>query len=225
MFREYVDRGRRPEDWAQVKEVRNSTSKMITDAKEKYHIKLGRKLTVNSQDVKTYWSVLKKLLIKKKIVNIPPLLENGLFVTNIETKATILNDYFVPQCSVIPTGSTLPTLLPRCNPLLHGLPIDRGKVLKLIRSLDSKKAHGCDEISIMMIKICDSLIVEPLCLIFEKCLETGVYPSIWKKANIIPVHKKENRQIKKKSRPISLLPIFGKIFEKLIFDSIYCHLL
>ena len=70
-----MDRGRRPEDWAQVKEVRNSTSKMTTDAKDKYHVTLGRKLTVNSQDVKAYWSVLKKLLNKKKIVNIPPLLE------------------------------------------------------------------------------------------------------------------------------------------------------
>ena len=192
--RKHVNRGRRPEDWAKVKEVRNSTSKMITDAKQKYHITLGRKLTVNSQDIEVHWSVLKKLSNKKKIMNIPPLLENGLFVTNIETKATILNDYFVAQCSVISTGTTLPTFLPRHNQLLHGLPIDRGKVRKLIRSLDSKKAHGCDEISIMMIKICDSLIVEPLCLIFEKCLATGVYPSIWKKANIIPVHKKKNRQ-------------------------------
>ena len=43
VFRHYVNRGRRPEDWAKVKDVRNSTSKMITDAKQKYHITLGRK--------------------------------------------------------------------------------------------------------------------------------------------------------------------------------------
>ena len=75
-----------------------------------------------------------------------------------------------------------------------------------------------------MIKICDASIAEPLCLIFEKCLETGIYPSVWKKANIVPIHKKESRQIKKNYRPISLLPIFGKIFEKLLFDTLYCHL-
>ena len=45
-----------------------------------------------------------------------------------------------------------------------------------------------------------------------------------KKANVIPIHKKESRQSKKNYRPISLLPIFGKIFEKLIFDAIYLHL-
>ena len=53
---------------------------------------------------------------------------------------------------------------------------------------------------------------------------TGIFPDIWKKANVLPVHKKESRQIKKNYRPISLLRICGKIFEKVIFDAIYEHL-
>ena len=93
-----------------------------------------------------------------------------------------------------------------------------------MRALDSLKAHGCDNISIAMIKICDITIVEPLCMIFDKCLTTGQYPSIWKKANIIPIHKKGSRQSKNNYRPISLLPVFGKLLEKLLFDSIYNHL-
>ena len=145
-------------------------------------------------------------------------------MTNLKTKADILNEYFVQQCSTIVNSSTLPNFQPTCNALLQSLDIDREKVTKLIRALDTTKAHGCDEISISMIKICDTSIVEPLCLIFEKCLETGIYPSLWKKANIIPVHKKENRQSKQNYRPVSLLPIFGKIFEKIIFDVLYCHL-
>ena len=44
------------------------------------------------------------------------------------------------------------------------------------------------------------------------------------KANIVPAHKKNSRQIMKNYRPISLLPICGKIFEKIIFDEIYEHL-
>ena len=224
VFKKFLDRGRRQEDWNLVKEVRNETSKMITDAKEKYYQKLGHKLSDPNQGAKAYWTVLNRLLNKKKTLNIPPLLENGIFVTNVQTKANIFNDYFVEQCSAIPTGSTLPTFLPKCDNALEALPIDKEKVLKIIRSLDTKKAHGCDEISVSMIKICDQSIVEPLCLIFEQCLATGKYPSIWKKANVIPIHKKESRQSKKNYRLISLLPIFGKIFEKLIFDAIYLHL-
>ena len=96
--------------------------------------------------------------------------------------------------------------------MLENIAVDRDKVLKLIRNLNTNKAHGYDDISASMIKICDCSIVEPLCLIFEKCLDTGKYPSIWKKANIVPVHKKGSRQSKKNYRPISLLPIFGKNF-------------
>ena len=44
------------------------------------------------------------------------------------------------------------------------------------------------------------------------------------KANIVPAHKKNSRHIMKNYRPISLLPICGKIFEKIIFDEIYEHL-
>ena len=72
-----------------------------------------------------------------------------------------------------------------------------------------------------MIKLCDIEIVKPLYLIYTKCLEIGKFPSSWKKANVLLIHKKENRQRKKNYRPISLLPIRGKIFEKLMFDAIY----
>ena len=47
------------------------------------------------------------------------------------------------------------------------------------------------------------------------------YPDIWKSSNIIPAHKKNEKQLVNNYRPISLLPIFGKIFEKIIFNGIY----
>ena len=64
---------------------------------------------------------------------------------------------------------------------------------------------------IAMLKICEYAVVPPLCLIYMQCLETGSYPPMWKMANVLPVHKKESRQIKTNYRPISLLPICGKI--------------
>ena len=75
-----------------------------------------------------------------------------------------------------------------------------------------------------MLKMCDYAVVPPLCLIYMRCLETGSYPQTWKMANDLPVHKKESRQIKTNNRSISLLPICGKVFVKLIFDTIYEYL-
>ena len=96
--------------------------------------------------------------------------------------------------------------------------------MKIVRSLDSNKAHGWDSLSISIIKTCDAEILIPLCIIYEKCLATGKFPEIWKKANVLQIHKKESRQVKYNYRPIFLLPICGNIFEKLIFDCIYEHL-
>ena len=50
------------------------------------------------------------------------------------------------------------------------------------------------------------------------------YPDIWKRSSIIPVHQKNDKQLVTNYRPISLLPIFGKVFEKIIFNKIYCFL-
>ena len=60
-----------------------------------------------------------------------------------------------------------------------------------------------------MIKICG----KPLKMVFKFCIIKGEFPSDWKKANVVPVHKKSDKQSLKNYRPISLLPIFGKIFE------------
>ena len=56
-------------------------------------------------------------------------------------------------------------------------------------------------------------------LIFQSCLESAKFE--WKKANVVPVHKKSVKQILKNYRPISLLPIAGKIFERLLHDRTF----
>ena len=48
-----------------------------------------------------------------------------------------------------------------------------------------------------------------------------MFPDIWKRSNICPIHKKGDKQIINNYRPVSLLPICGKIFERIIFNSLY----
>ena len=72
-----------------------------------------------------------------------------------------------------------------------------------------------------MTKICNKSLVKPLITLFQN----SYYLDIGKKSNIIPVHKKNDKQLIQNYRPISLLPIFGKIFEKVTFNKIYNFLL
>ena len=76
-----------------------------------------------------------------------------------------------------------------------------------------------------MIKICDESLLKPLPILFKNSLKLCCYPDIWKKSNIIPAHEKNGKQLVNTYRPISILPIFGKIFEKIIFSRIYDFLL
>ena len=75
-----------------------------------------------------------------------------------------------------------------------------------------------------MIKLSDAALITPLKIIFKNCLRRGLFLEIWKYANVVPVHKKNEKNVKENYRPISLLPIFGKILEKLMYDSLYSHL-
>ena len=63
-----------------------------------------------------------------------------------------------------------------------------------------------------------SIIVKPVSSIFKNCIDRGIFHDIWKKPNIISVHKKGDKQIIDNYRPASLLPICGKIFKKLLFS-------
>ena len=75
-----------------------------------------------------------------------------------------------------------------------------------------------------MIKICDESLVKPLMKIFQFSLDFSIFPKKWKMANVVPVYKnKGDKCVVKNYRPVSLLPIFGKLFEKFIYDSIYTY--
>ena len=76
-----------------------------------------------------------------------------------------------------------------------------------------------------MIKIFGVSICKPLEILYRHCLDIHTFPKCWKKANVIPIHKKDEKNLLKNYRPISLPPVFSKIFERLIFNSIYNYLL
>ena len=144
------------------------------------------------------------------------------FVNDTKTKDDIFNIFFfAEQCTPLKNDSKLPSnQIYLTQSKLVSLDFNEDEFLKIIRSLYVHKAHGYDDISIRMIKICDKSLLKPLIILFKTSTKSSHYPDIRKRSNIIPVHKKNDKQLVKNYRPISLLPIFGKIFEKIIFNKI-----
>ena len=103
--------------------------------------------------------------------------------------------------------------------------IDEDDIYLILKNNNPEKAHGWDNISIMMIQLYGKPIVEPLRILFLSFLEEGLYPDDWNKSNVVPIHKKESKNLIENYRPISLLPVFSKVFERIIFKSLFNYFL
>ena len=55
-------------------------------------------------------------------------------------------------------------------------------------------------------------------------MQSGSFLNNWKKSNFVPIHKKDDKQLLQNYRPVSLLPICGKIFQRIIFNPIFEYL-
>ena len=98
--------------------------------------------------------------------------------------------FFYKQCKPVANNSILPPLLKNPNETLSSLKIIASDIRKIIKALNVNKAHGHDEISNRMPKLCESAISEPLYLNFKNCFSSTTFPDVWKMANVISVPKK-----------------------------------
>ena len=221
LYKQYVENGRFESDFMIIETLITEINDLITSTKDLYYNNLAKRLNNPLMQAKTYWSIL-KTFYNKKIPIIPPLLIDDKFVTDIQMKANIFNKFFADKCTPLKNNSVLPkSQIFLTQSRLSTLDFNEEELIKIIRNLNVHKAHGHDDISIRMIKMCDKSILKPLILLFENSTKSSYYPDIWKKPNIVPVHKQNDKQLVTNYRPISLLPIFRKIFEKIIFNRIY----
>ena len=135
-------------------------------------MKTYKKLNNPLLQAKTYWSILKSFYKDRKVPLIPPLLIDDKFVTDIETKINIFNKFFADQCQPLNNAIDLPTnQIFLTQSRLGSLDFNEGERLQIIRALNINKAHGHDDISIRMIKVCDRLLLKPLILLFRNSIK------------------------------------------------------
>ena len=94
--------------------------------------------------------------------------------------------------------------------------VSKEEVLTEIKMLDVSKAIQESDIPVKIIKANENFFAEAICFYFTKSLENGKFPNCLKLANITPVFKKDSRTSKNNYRPVSILPVFSKIFERLL---------
>jgi CheY-specific phosphatase CheX len=140
---------------------------------------------------------------------------NGNNITQPSQVAEALNDYFIQSTNILNhnTARTLDMGTSISNSIFL-MPFSDHEVLKVITTLNNTHAEGFDEISTKVIKECKFELVTVLTYLINLSLQTGNFPEKLKISIVKPVYKKGEKTDIVNYRPITLVPILSKIFEK-----------
>ena len=169
---------------------------------------------------KRFWSFLK--CVRGKTGQIPVLMDGQREVTGDVERANLLNRTFASKFSN-PEVTKFPETLIYDLPTLNRLFVSEDRVRSILNELNVHKACGPDNVSARVIWECRAELAHPLTILFGKSLERGVFPGRWAEANIVPIYKKGCRKLPENYRSISLLPLFGKILERCVYDILLNH--
>ena len=103
--------------------------------------------------------------------------------------------------------------------MLSSVNFSEDDILSEIKKLDPSKTQGHNIIKIRMLKLCGKTICKSLYTSFTPCTETGVFSLNWKIANVVPIHKKKCKLHVHNYKPVSLIPVCEKFFERLVYSK------
>ena len=187
----------------------------------------------NRNNIKRNWDAVNLILHRKRRALTPSsVLKNGKLITDPSEIGEIFNRYYINVAPEL--VKKLPKKKAHFSDYLKNIekPLNSfycslttvEEVSKLIESLDHRKAIDIYNFPIRIIKDLNEEIALPLSQIINASFEEGIFPEKLKLAKVIPLHKGGDQSIPKNYRPISILPIFDKIIEKLMHKRLTSYL-
>lgn len=208
----------------EYRKARNLTTQEYKNSKTNFESKLTKNI---KNDSKSFYAYVRSKAKTKDRVG-PLSNDSGDIITDDSSMSRIFNEYFA---SVFTDESLHPRLPPIQNmfkeddsEMLLDIYVTEDMVLKKLKGLKANKAPGVDNIVPKILIETAEYICEPLCLLFNESLVTGVVPREWKQANVSVIFKKGSKKSPSNYRPISLTCQVCKVLESIIKDSIVLHL-
>ena len=142
-------------------------------------------------------------------------------LSSASDKAKLFAENFSKNSNFDDSDISLPVSL---NLKLHNISLTPKMVKKVIMNLDFSKATGSDCIPVVVLKNCEPELSYILAELFSKCLKESCFPDCRKVSLVVPVFKNVGeRSTAKNLRPVSLLSVVSKVFEKLVNNRIVDH--
>ena len=200
---------------------------VINTAKNMYNC---NRIAETKNDRKKTWQVINELRGKIKISAKPSIVIDNKKILDRRVICNEFNKYFNSIASVLNdtiigsnfSGSEFASFEAFMRPAnKNSIFLDdcsTNELLEIISQLDNNKSS---DIPIHIIKKAAHIICPYLSVYFNTCMAKGIFPDILKVGKVTPIFKKGNVEEVGNYRPVSTLPIFGKIFEKVIYSRIY----
>ena len=172
------------------------------------------------REPKSFWAFVRK---RKQNNGIPQdMVYQDSSTSTPENAVQLFADFFKTVYSTdqpSPNSESLDTILANefHLPLLR---FSEEEVRKALDSTDASKGPGPDNLPPAFVKHCATSLATPLAIIFNRSLESGVFPAKWKLASITPVHKSGNVHNVENYRSISILSCLPKVFEKMVHGTL-----
>ena len=212
------------------KQHRRMLKLTIKDAKKLYY---SGKILECTGDSKKTWKLINEIRGKSKRGIKSSFIINSEKVTNRRVIANEFNKWFVSIASVLNESYTdvignlkmshLEHLPSPCSDSIYMFEYcNEQEITRTIAELQNGKSS---DIPIHVVKESGPTIAKYLVKYYNYSMKNGVFPDVLKIGRITPIYKKESVQLLENYRPVSTLPVFGKLLEKLIHSRFYSFLI
>ncbi|MFM2293543.1 MAG: hypothetical protein RIS29_3356, partial [Bacteroidota bacterium] len=193
---------------------RNKVQRCARNLRNKYYQRHINNL--RNSNPKQWWQNIKKLTGQKETtpkycIAMADELCNG----NVQQLTNNINDFLQSVSDDLAPLS--PDLIPPISHCPDEFIIEPYTVERRLSKINSNKSGGPDDIPNWFLRDSSVWLAEPVCAIFNASVRDGIVPTIWKKANVVPVPKTNPpRKIESDLRPISLTSTLSKVLESIV---------
>ena len=224
-------------DWSMYRRLRNAVTRQIRKSKATHTRTLFRE-SINKP--KDFWKQLKKCYPVKdsRAQQVKTFKVND---KQIDDKITIANEFcqfftaigknlqskILSLSDIVWKAQDHSELQQKMNPnnkYFEFTPTSSREVLAIMKKIKRKVSEGYDEIPASLVIDGAEELSVPLSFLINRCLAHSVFPTAEKCAKITPVHKSDDKTVMDNYRPISILPVLSKVFERIVHNQLYTYL-
>ena len=209
-------------DWIVARRRRNEVKNMTKHAKSNF---IKDNLNEYQNDSKKFWKSLSDILPSKSTKNLQKIFlkdSSNNQIIDDKIAANMMNDFFTSIGPNLAKNMTEPWVYTgdECPNNIQDIRTNSPEVMKYLQEIDTTKASAVPNLASKILKPAFIKLVDQLTFIFNLCFAANTFPGDWKIATIVPLPKEGDLSQCTNYRPISLLPMPGKILEHIIHNRI-----